>query len=85
LTPPTSPKAIDVLTLDDAIVDSLMKHVQVEKVVCELPSKLNHNLQVEDAIEGHGYQEQNAQRIANRVLVHISKEITIPQFVGMCS
>jgi hypothetical protein len=55
LTPPTSPRAIDVLVVGDVIVDPPMKHVHVKKVVCELPSKLDHNLQMEDAIEGHGY------------------------------
>jgi hypothetical protein len=50
-----------------------------------MPSQLDHNLQVEDAIEGHDYQEQNAQPTANLVPIHISKEIIIPQSNGMCS
>jgi hypothetical protein len=80
LTPPASPRGTDVDAMGDVIVDFPMKHeLQAKRVVHESPSKLHHNLQVEDVLEGQGCEENNAQPIVDIVLIPISKEINVPQ------
>jgi hypothetical protein len=58
LTPSASPRGNDIDAMGDVIVDSPMKHeLQVKRVVHESPSKLHHNLQVEDVVEGQDCEE----------------------------
>jgi hypothetical protein len=86
LAPLASPRGTNVNAMGNVILDSPMKHeFQAKRMVHESPSKLHHNLQVEDVVEGQGCEEQNAQPIANIVRIPISKEINVPQPLGMYS